>query len=566
MPNPRILHRYIFREMGKTFLLTTVALTGVLTLGGGVIDMMKLGEITAQQFLQLMLLILPVVVSLALPIAALFSATATYGRLSADNEFVACRSSGINLHVLLLPAFLLSLCSALVTFSFSNFLIPSMVREIEELVTADPKTWIESRLSQPRGIPLGKGYRLHADRHAVLPEEDLVVLDHVAFIEGDADEWDRCGTARQVVLQFTQNDAQLALSMHMHGVLFFDQQQQSMVSIEDQPVDYGLMPSLLPRKLKFLKLPELVHYWRHPDQWVKVRERMDRLRLEAGRWHVYDRLWQDWQQDNVITLADMAREERTLGGFADEGHRVAPGLRGDPVGAPSRSEAAVRTGASITIRAEKGGRVPDEGSLELADLTIEEKLPSRTRTFKATRGNLEMSVLDDLAESSLELTAYETVNADPTRPGPPTKRTFGPITVPAQWITEAQSVSDAELLLPLGLADDPLAKVRARVEHERGHTIRRAAATVNERLALSCSACVLVVFGAALAIVFRGAHVLVAFGISFVPSLVVIVSIVAGKQLAEQPATASLGIGVIWLGLVLMAGVAAWTLLFVLRR
>ena len=46
MPFPWTLQRYIFREMGKTFLLAAVALTGVLGLGGGLLQMMKLGQTT----------------------------------------------------------------------------------------------------------------------------------------------------------------------------------------------------------------------------------------------------------------------------------------------------------------------------------------------------------------------------------------------------------------------------------------------------------------------------------------------------------------------------------------
>ena len=62
--------------------------------------------------------------ALTLPIAVLFSATVTYGRLSADNEFVACRSSGINMHVLFLPTVVLSFVSACVTFVLINFVMP----------------------------------------------------------------------------------------------------------------------------------------------------------------------------------------------------------------------------------------------------------------------------------------------------------------------------------------------------------------------------------------------------------------------------------------------------------
>src|SRR3990172_12185301 len=203
MPILWTLQKYVFREMGKTFLLTAAALTGVLGLGGGVLEMIELGEVTPGQLVRLMGLVLPVAAALTLPIAALFSAAATYGRLSADNEFVACRSSGINLHVLFLPTVVLSLASAIVTFAFINFLIPGMVRNLNEFVGADVGALIQQRLNRPRGITLGGRYRIYADDSAVdLAQSNRVVLSRVAFVEVDGEEWVRYGTARQVNLRF----------------------------------------------------------------------------------------------------------------------------------------------------------------------------------------------------------------------------------------------------------------------------------------------------------------------------------------------------------------------------
>ena len=119
---PWTLLTYIFREMGKSFVLTAVGLMGVLGLGGGVLNMIELEGATAIQLLKIMALILPVSAALTLPIAALYAATVTYGRLSADNEFVACRSGGINIHLLLLPTLVISLVSAACSFFFINFL------------------------------------------------------------------------------------------------------------------------------------------------------------------------------------------------------------------------------------------------------------------------------------------------------------------------------------------------------------------------------------------------------------------------------------------------------------
>ena len=185
-PFPWTLQRYIFREMGKTFLLAAIALTGVLGLGGGVMEMIELGEVTPGQLVRLLGLVLPVAAALTLPIAALFSAAATYGRLSADNEFVACRSSGINLHILFLPSLALSLASAVVTFCFINFLIPGMVRSLNEFVSADLGALIQQRLNRPRGITLGGRYRIYADDSVIdRNEPDRVLLRGIAFVEVD---------------------------------------------------------------------------------------------------------------------------------------------------------------------------------------------------------------------------------------------------------------------------------------------------------------------------------------------------------------------------------------------
>jgi lipopolysaccharide export LptBFGC system permease protein LptF len=86
---PWILQRYVFREMGKTLLLAIVGLTVTFSLGGGLLNMIRLGEATPSQFTRLLALLIPLAAAMTLPVAALFAATAAYGRLSADNEFVA---------------------------------------------------------------------------------------------------------------------------------------------------------------------------------------------------------------------------------------------------------------------------------------------------------------------------------------------------------------------------------------------------------------------------------------------------------------------------------------------
>jgi hypothetical protein len=65
-------------------------------------------------------------------------------------------------------------------------------------------------------------------------------------------------------------------------------------------------------------------------------------------------------------------------------------------------------------------------------------------------------------------------------------------------------------------------------------------------LAFSVGIFPLVLLAAALGTVFRASHALVAFGVSFVPASVLVLSNIMGRQLAHNAATASLGLAVIW--------------------
>ena len=109
-----ILQRYIFGQMAKTFGLTALALTGVLSTCGGVYNLTTLENLTATQTLMLLAFIIPTCAAFTLPIAALFSATIIYGRMASDNEFTACRASGIGTFALFAPCVVLSCVSAII--------------------------------------------------------------------------------------------------------------------------------------------------------------------------------------------------------------------------------------------------------------------------------------------------------------------------------------------------------------------------------------------------------------------------------------------------------------------
>src|SRR5262245_40334410 len=114
------LHGYILRELLKNFALSMIALTALFTLAGGIFNTVAYEGVTSSDLLSFLPLLFPIVVTLTMPVAALFACTMVYGRLAADNELTACRAAGINVHRLLLPAGLLAIFVSLFTVSFTN--------------------------------------------------------------------------------------------------------------------------------------------------------------------------------------------------------------------------------------------------------------------------------------------------------------------------------------------------------------------------------------------------------------------------------------------------------------
>ena len=114
----KILPQYITRQMIITLLFTVGVFTFVLLLG----RMLKqLSNLLVNQHVGVevvglfALLLLPYVLSFALPMATLASTLLVFGRMSADHEITAMRASGISLGriaapVILLAVMLSSLC------------------------------------------------------------------------------------------------------------------------------------------------------------------------------------------------------------------------------------------------------------------------------------------------------------------------------------------------------------------------------------------------------------------------------------------------------------------------
>jgi len=116
------LHRYVYRELGKSFLMGFLVITSVMLLGA-VFQRLRLG-LGFGQLGRLLPYMVPYLLVWTVPGAVLASCVMTYGRLSADNELAATSVSGIPLRYMCYPALVMATALTVATVPLNNWAIP----------------------------------------------------------------------------------------------------------------------------------------------------------------------------------------------------------------------------------------------------------------------------------------------------------------------------------------------------------------------------------------------------------------------------------------------------------
>src|SRR5262245_26463618 len=106
-----ILHRMILWELAKVFVLSLLGITGLLLMAGIVAEASQQG-LGPAQIIAVIPLLIPSTLPYTIPATTLFATCVVYGRLSADNEILAIKASGINLTKVVWPAILVGLLAS----------------------------------------------------------------------------------------------------------------------------------------------------------------------------------------------------------------------------------------------------------------------------------------------------------------------------------------------------------------------------------------------------------------------------------------------------------------------
>jgi LPS export ABC transporter permease LptG len=135
-PQPRILDRYIVKEVMSFVALTASALTIMLIVRTLFYSMdLLINEKVAWLYvIKLLLYRLPAFLVLTFPMSLLASSELAIGRLSSDGEITAMRAGGISLRRIIIPFVASALVISILSFLINDYIVPEANRAHQNIV------------------------------------------------------------------------------------------------------------------------------------------------------------------------------------------------------------------------------------------------------------------------------------------------------------------------------------------------------------------------------------------------------------------------------------------------
>jgi lipopolysaccharide export LptBFGC system permease protein LptF len=517
------LHRYIFRELFRVFVLATVALTLMVCVGLLVPTIMEYG-VSPEQILRLIGYFLPITLTFVLPMSALFSASIVYGRFAADRELDACRASGVSLRVMLYPGLCLAILVAAVNLILSFYVSPAFVHRTERNVKSNAEQ-ILFRNVQRKGyyaLPRSR-FRLYADK--AIPDKNL--LEGVVIVEARSDQPSRLVTAQRVLVAIETHRTYNKAVIVAEDAYRFDAL---------QPVYSGRLeleenfPPLLGDSIKFKEIDEIKRIQADKMNYYPIREKAMAARAQLGIELLAEEL------DILLKKGQAVRLEEAGGArlytLKAQGCNIDPGKKFtlnlvEPIVLEQRDR--YRDGLTVRYESQKG-TIALEGDGSNLRLEVVLDRPSWERTG-GIRGRAMQKFAGDIAfpEPLADQLKIETL-----------LKTLDLAVRPSAVLKGEPSTTYMQLL--------------ALLKRDLLKTDREINAEVNSRLVLGLGSVAIILMGIALGIQFRGGHLLSAFGASSIPAGILVVFILAGKQMIKNTSTPeTVGVGAIWFGFVLLS-------------
>jgi lipopolysaccharide export LptBFGC system permease protein LptF len=519
------LHRYIFRELLRIFILATVALTLILSLGGILRPVQEYG-VGPRQAVHILVYFLPITLTFVLPMAALFASALAYGRFAGDNELDACRASGISMLTLVYPGMILAVLVAIANLLLSFHVMPHFVHMAEASLKSDAKQ-ILFRNIQRRGhyrIP-GGGYMIYAD-HADLRRD---TLHGIVIVQATPDGIKEVITSDETVVKFDLRDEANLVQLIVRNCRRIGRDSSFHVELLPVTKEFG---SLLGDSVKFKKI----------DEMKRIRADLMRFDPIARLAHaVHTQLLTELLARDIGQVLDAGKSYELRDGVHSVRFAGSAGqLQGEAtialVPPPLVEEYDGRSGRLRRLVCER------------AEITVA-PAPPRRDLESAGESGLNLYLMNPRVEETGQRLVHHSL-ANLAMPERVAARLRGRSTLQvatgdlAAWLGEPPSAA--------------LAGQQAELLRRIAGTLTAIEAELNSRLVFGIGCVPMILIGIALGILQRGGHLLSAFGASCLPAAVLIVAIVSGKQFTKNAnVEGSSGILIMWAGLAFLLILAA---------
>jgi lipopolysaccharide export LptBFGC system permease protein LptF len=481
------------------------------------------------QIIHLLGYFLPITLTFVLPMAALFAAALIYGRFASDNEFDACRASGISLMTLIYPGLCLAIIVAITTLILSFHVVPAFVHRAEKAIKANAKQILFRNIQRKGYYKLPDvDFRIYADQ--AVPADDT--LGGVVVIESEGADITKLITAKAAKIVF----ADIGKAVNKVTVVA-----QEAYQIDDRGQAYsrqlpvsGRFESLLADNIKFQKIEQIKE--------IKI----DMMNFSPIR------------QLALKTRAQLAAEllaeaiAQTIAGDGDGYYRLMGEDRivifsaGRCVAKPPKAEKKDKNKPPI---------IELSGTVKLSEYDkVRQELICH---WESIDGIIQFD--DNEPGSPLEMVLYSpSWQRGDGLTGLATRHVIRNIVLPEAIEQKLaggnllEKLLDVELVLatPKSGLIDLQESLKAKIES----TTNEISSEIHSRLVLGLGCTTLILIAIALGIIYRGGHLLSAFGTSAIPAGVLVVFILAGKDLTKNPAVpATVGIAVMWSGLIVLS-------------
>jgi len=511
------LQRYIFRELFRVFVLATIGLTLMLTLGMILQPIQKFG-VGPQQVIRLLGYLVPVSMTFVLPMSALFAATLVYGRFAADNELDACRASGVSMNLLIYPGLALAILVSAATLILSFWVVPNYVRRAERSVKADARQILFRNIERRGYYDLPEGhYKLYAD--AAFPERNELV----GAVVISTDKYDRVVetiiSADFVKVDFvTSKEDDLTVTI---TALNAARLEAAGATVNRQLTISSPVPELLPDDIKFKTIDQIKKIQSNPMRFKPI-ARM------AGK--VYDTL------EMELLRSDIARN-------------ISP---------PSRQYYQLHSqDRLVRFTADSLGTSRSDTIELIGDVVVEERdslAASKPLLYlwKMDRAAIQLETTNEV--SLVMYNAFWKRSDGAT--GVAMRPAFNHLRIPERVRPPETGNKIADIASGSNMLFDPSAQFKAQIEKLNmlvNDTMAAIQIETQVRLSFSLGCIMLILIGIALGIRLKGGHLLTAFGVSSIPAAILVICIIMGKNLAYNRNAEISGIALIWGGMSLLS-------------